>query len=208
MIGFCSLGTPVTIGISLEATNSSYHYSAGTAPWAICIAAILLAFYLLLMRSKVDVSGPPMRGLLRRFVAFWLDVCFAIFIMAPVLGLIPMLSEWHRTGIFQWTFSRDTPARGDVLLDIASLLIAFILLGAYFTWPLMRQRPSPGACVCGYQIVTEGGAPMTFKSALLRSLPGFVALCGWFLEPFRPRHKEKGKFRLDDKFKTRAVKLQ
>lgn len=49
---------------------------------------------------------------------------------------------------------------------------------------------------------------MTVRTAVLRTLLGFVAACGAYLAPFVARDRKKGKFWLDGVFDTRAVRLR
>jgi uncharacterized RDD family membrane protein YckC len=80
-------------------------------------------------------------------------------------------------------------------------------LAFYFTWPLVRRRPSPGACIFGYQVVPDEGTTLNLGHAILRMVLGFVAVGTWYVAPFVARDQKKGKFWLDKIFSTRAVRL-
>lgn len=203
-----SISEPVTFGISQQWTNGRYSFSGGTHPAALALALIIVALYLLLMFAPPANLGAPLPGVFRRFVTFWLDFILAMMVIGPVIGIVPTLTEWKRTGAFQWNFQRTTYAAGDGWFTFAGIVLCFAALIFYYAFPLTRHRPSPGACITGYQIVHDDGVTMTPKTATLRTLLGFVAACAAYLGPFIARDRKKGKFWLDRVFDTRALTLR
>ena len=202
-----SVVAPVSLGVSAAWENGDYHFSGGTQPWALAFSAAILGLYFFLLSAEPAHLGKPFRGVFRRYVAFWLDFMLAMLAITPIVGILPVLTEWKRTGVFQWSFARSTSASGDGLLFVAVFGSTFFALLCFFAWPLLRNRPSPGACILGYQIVPGDGTIMTLRTAVLRTLLGFVAAAAWFLAPFVGRDRKNGKFWLDQVFATRAVKL-
>lgn len=198
---------PVFIGISVGWTNGDYKFAGGTTPWAIALALLVIGLYFILMYGPPASTGQPLPGIFRRFVAFWCDFVIAIICIGPVLGILPVLSEWKRTGGFAWTIVRTTPVRGDSLEAAIGFVCAFGLLILYFALPLLKLKPSPGSCVLGYQILPEKGVSIDFRTAVLRTLLGFIAASGAFLAPFLDRDRKRGQFWLDKVFRTRAVRL-
>ena len=79
----------------------------------------------------------------------------------------------------------------------ALFTLAIPALVFYYGWPLVRRRPSPGACIMGYQIVADEGVTLTPGAALKRTLFGFTFL----------GDRKKSTFRVDESFGTHAVKL-
>lgn len=198
---------PKTIGLSSETVNGEYRFAGGTDPAALGFAVVMMVGYLLLVNGEQPESRTPLCGVFRRFVAFWLDIMFASLTVGPVLGLVPTIVEWRRTGVFQWSFERSTSETGDtfqVFVLMLLMLSAFIL---YFVIPLRRHRPSPGACIMGYCVVPDDGASLTLRQASLRTLLGFIAACTAYLAPFVARDRKQGKFWLDRVFGTRAIRL-
>ncbi|HET9839430.1 MAG TPA: RDD family protein [Candidatus Angelobacter sp.] len=201
------LNRPTILGFSLEWSSGDYSFAGGTTTWALCLSLLIIMVYLALMYAAASENQVPLPGVFRRFVAFWLDFIIAMMAVTPIAGLLPTVTEWRRTGTFQWAFERSEPAPGDWALSCAALIVGVVALIFYFSWPLVRRRPSPGACVAGYQIVPDEGATLTLGRAILRTLLGFVAACACFLAPFVGRDRKKGKFWLDKVFDTRAVGL-
>jgi uncharacterized RDD family membrane protein YckC len=201
------MSEPVTFGISEQWTNDTYRLAAGTHPVALIFAILIVALYLLLMFAPPATLGTPFPGVFRRFVAFWLDFILAMMAIAPIMGILPTLTEWRRTGNFQWTFERTTRAPSDGWLTLAGITFLLAGLVLYYAFPLTRCRPSPGACIAGYQIVSDEGAGINMRVALLRTLLGFIAACTAYLAPFIARDRKKGKFWLDAVFGTRALRL-
>jgi RDD family protein len=202
-----SVSEPATFGISLQWTNDDYRFAGGTHPVALTLAVIVATLYLLLMFAPPAALGQPLHGVFRRFLTFWLDLALAMVLITPVIGILPALTEWRRTGSFQWNFERMSHAPGDGWLALA--VAGFVIWGLvlYFAFPLLRRKPTPGACITGYQIVPDAEKTMTFWLAILRTLLGFIALCAWYLAPFIARDRKNGKFWLDAVFGTRARKF-
>jgi len=199
---------PLTLGVSLEWSNGNYRFAAGTHPSLLLLALIIWGLYLLLMHSTPASAGKPLPGVFRRFVAFFLDFYLALMAIAPVVGILPAILEWRRTGDFQWNFERITPAPADGWLSSAGFVLSLALLVSYFVLPVIRRRPSPGSCIVSYQIIPDDGVTITFRMALLRMLLGFIAACSAYLAPFIARDRKKGKVWFDKVCGTRAVILK
>lgn len=204
---FCFVGETPTIGVSWGWTDGRYHFEAGTTPVAIVVALVMTGLYILLMCAPPSVVGEPLPGLFRRFVSFWCDFVFGMVAIAPFLGLVAVAIEWGRTGVFAWQVVRTVPALSDAVLVVTEVLCCAAVLVLHFALPLIFRKPSPGSCISGYQVVPEGGAKMTFETAVLRSLLGFIAVASWYVAPFAGRDRKNGKFWLDRVFRTQAVKL-
>lgn len=187
-----------TIGISQEIHNGEYRIAAGSAPWALWFAGLILALYACLMLARPAEFGQGVVSRWRRVAAFFVDFFLALAIIAPVAGLIPLVAEWHRTAIFAWDFERTTYAPGDALVSGLTFVLAIPVLLLYIALPLVRGRPTPGACALGYQIVSDGGARITPLVALKRTV------CGVTFLGDRKSHVVK----IDRWFHTHAVKLK
>lgn len=205
ILGF--LNGPLTLGITQEWSSGNYRFAGGTHPVALAFAVVISGLYLLLMYSPAPSIGSPFPGLFRRFVAFFVDFAFAMLVIAPVIGALATLTEWKRTGTFQWSFERATHAGSDIWLTIAGILLGAVALIPYYTVPLIRGRPSPGACVTGYHVIPDDRNTLTPAMAVSRTLVGFFALSAWPLALIVARDSKTGKFWLDKVFHTRAVKL-
>jgi hypothetical protein len=206
--GFVLSSEPIHLGLWAEwSSKDGYVFAAGTAPWALGFSVLITSLYFLLMNTAPADSGRPLPGIFRRFLAFWLDFGLVMSILAPILGVLPVLVEWGRTKVFAWTFERTTLAASDIPLAALSTAVALAMMMLYFAIPIFRQRPSPGSCIVGYQVVPEGGAALTLRRALLRTSLGFLAVCGAWAAPFVARDRRHGKFWLDRVFGTRAMLL-
>ena len=204
VIAFCVTSTTI-LGVSSESSSDGgYNLSAGTEPWAICVATLIIALYILLLYAEPARVDQPFTSLFRRYLAFWIDFFIAMSATAPIVGILPAVIEWRRTGLFQWSFERTFPAPNDEFMSTATLLLATGIVVLYYAAPLVRRKPSPGSCILGYQLVPDPERTITIGMAVLRTLLGFVAVC---LAPFTARRHGKGKFWLDKLFGTRAVRL-
>ena len=203
-----NISEPAKFGISQQWTNGDYSFAGGTHPVALALALIIAVLYLLLMFAPPVHLGEPLPGVFRRFVTFWLDFALAMILITPIMGILPALTEWKRTGTFQWHFERTLHAASDGWLTAAGIILLVTGLVCYFTFPLIRRKPSPGACITGYQIVPDDGTTVTVRTAVLRTLLGFIAACAAYLAPFIARDRKRGKFWLDAIFGTRALRIQ
>jgi hypothetical protein len=195
---FDSQPGPLTIGMTQEFEDGKYRIAGGSAPWALACSVVLVSVYILLMLAPVAESRQGFSGWWRRFTAFWLDFLFGIAAVAPVIGLVPILIEWKRTGVFAWTFERVTPAAGDDLVSAITFVLMVPAILFYFACPIVRSRPSPGACVMGYQIVGDGGVKIIWLTALKRTLLGFTFL----------GDRKRAVPRIDSWFGTHVVRLK
>jgi uncharacterized RDD family membrane protein YckC len=203
-----NLVEPTSLGISAEWSDEGYRIAGGTAVWALVFSVMICILYLWLLYAPSNPSKVPVPGLVRRFFAFWIDFILAVMVIAPVVGLIPMVAEWKNTGVFVWNFARTTPQSGDALIVSIMTVLAAVGILAFYAIPLTRSRPSPGACVAGYQIVVIGHTPLTLRNAILRTFLGFLAAATAYLAPFLGRNRRLGQFWLDKVFATQAVKLR
>jgi uncharacterized RDD family membrane protein YckC len=192
------LPSGLVLGLHQTQSDGTYHIEGGSAPWALDMAALSLAVYFLLMFAPAAELGQAFFGWWRRTLAFCIDMVFAVAMLSPVAGLIPVLMEWKRTGVFAWTFARSAPAAGDYLMSAALFILMASLLVLYFAFPLIRNRPSPGSCAMGYQIVQDDGGSIPLKVAVYRTLAG-IAFLG-------DRWRQGA--RIDGWFGTHAVKLK
>jgi uncharacterized RDD family membrane protein YckC len=195
----------VAPGASAEWSGDSYRFAGGTHPIAMGFAVAILTLYLTLVFSAPSPPGPPLPGVVRRFLTFWLDFLISMMMITPVMGILPTVMEWRRTGNFQWSFERTTRAPSDTWVLILVTVVTWFGLVAYYSIPLLRRRQSPGSCITGYQVVPDDGIDITPRTALLRTMLGLVALSVAWLAPFVARSREQGKFWLDKVSGTHAV---
>jgi uncharacterized RDD family membrane protein YckC len=190
---------PFTIGLSGEFSQDKYRIGGGTAPWALAFAALIIVLFFLLMYAPPAKHEMFPAGWWQRMIAFWIDFILAVTAVSAIFGTLPMFAEWRRTGVFAWNFVRTTPASGDGLLFVLLVFLAFPTLVLYYAWPLVRRRPSPGACVMGYQIVADEGATLTWSVAIKRTLLGWSTFLG---------DRKRAELRVDESYGTHAVKLK
>lgn len=145
---------PVALGVSMEWSNDSYRFAAGTHPSLLAVALIIWGLHFLLYSTPKNL-GKPLPGVFRRFIAFFFDFYLGIMAIAPVVGLLPAILEARRTGHFEWNFERITPAPADAWLPSGGFILSGALLVSYFVLPLIRRRPTPAACIFGYQIIPD-----------------------------------------------------
>jgi len=127
------------VGATQSSADGQYKFAAGTELGAIAFALGIIAIFVLFLLSEPARLGEPMPGIFRRFAAVLLDFFLYMMVAAPLLGIAPVLMEWHRTGVFAWGFERDTAAPYD-----AGLLKVFWCWDSR-AWLRISCRPSCSA---------------------------------------------------------------
>ncbi len=126
---------------------------------------------------------------------------------APVVGLLPVMLEQNGRAILFGRLSAIPGTAGDVPVAIFAGLTILAIILLYFALPVICSRPSPGACLLGYQILPEKGQTPSLARAVQRSLLGFVAVCGAPLAPFVGGDKLIKSW-LDERFGVKALTLK
>ena len=197
-----------TIGVNAGLSNGEYSYRAGSAPWALAFAVVGAGLYLSLLCSKVVASLRVMPYLFRRWAAGMIDFVWAFITPTAFLGLVAILFEYRRTGVFDWLVDRQEQQPGDWLFAFASVFtLMFAVLPCYFALSWRFGKPTPGSCIFGFRIVADEGTHLHFWKAGLRALLGSMALLAWpcwILAYWVKRDKSAGKFWLDAVFRTHA----
>jgi uncharacterized RDD family membrane protein YckC len=191
----------------MECEDGRYYYAAGSSPPSLAFAAVVILSYCALLASRPSENLRPVKGVVRRWIAFWLDFLIAMAAIGPIIGMIEVFAEWFRTGGFEWSFERTEAASGDAIVNIGTLILAFLLISFYFALPLVAQRPSPGSCILGYRVIADNRQPLPMGAALKRTALGFTAAIRVFRGIGTERNPDQGKFWLDFRFNTRAVEL-
>lgn len=197
-----------SVGISINSKNGEYSFSGGAPPWSLAFGIAFAGLYIALSLSEVSPSFRPMPHLFRRWIAGLIDWVLALVGVAPYLGLVAVLTEYKRTGVFDWVIDRQQYDPGDWAPSLVGVLgLMFVFMPAYFVLCWRRGKPTPGACILGYRVLEDEGGSLTQWHAYLRALLGGVALLGWpcwILAYALKRDKAQGKFWLDQIFKTHA----
>jgi hypothetical protein len=195
------------LGVSAEWANEAYQFAAGSSVWSLGLAVLNICLYAGLMKATKASTGKPVIGVFKRWLAFWIDFVWVMFSVSPVLGLLPVFLEAKHTGHFVWSFERSTRAPTDIPVAIFAGIVLFGALLFYFAIPILCARPSPGACLLGYQVLPAEQESLTLGRAMRRSLMGFLAVCCAPLAPFVDGTNLL-KVWLDDRFGTRTVTLK
>ena len=129
---------------SVDWSPGRFHLAGGVDPGSLIYAGLAIALYFLLMRSQPVAPIMPLSGMMRRWAAFWMDAVLTASVVMPVMGVLLVIVEWTRTGIWASEFERTNVVKGDGLLvaGVFVLMLSFLFL-LYFSIPLTRSRPSP-----------------------------------------------------------------
>jgi hypothetical protein len=195
------------IGVGMSWSGEDYLFSASAPPWALAFTLVSAVLCVALLLARVEDSSRPMPHLFRRFVAGLVDWAIALVMFASVQGLVSVLIEYHRAGVFNWVIDRHERQPWDIPEVIIGTLVVFAAMTVYFAAFFSKGKPTPGACIAGYRVRADENFRLTFRRAALRALLGSMALLGWpcwILAYVLKREKAKGKFWLDVIFRTHA----
>ena len=195
------------IGVTVRWSNGGYSYQAGSAPWALACAVVGAVLYILLLASRAVATMRRTPYLFRRWAAGIVDFMWAFVVPIGLIGFAAVLSEYRRTGIFDWFIERQQRQPGDILFGVSVFVVMFVIMPGYFTLSWWRGKPTPGSCIFGFRIVADEGTRLNVWKACLRALLGSMALLGWpcwILAYCLKRDKSAGKFWLDAIFHTHA----
>jgi uncharacterized RDD family membrane protein YckC len=175
------------IGSFTEIKDGVTHVSAATSPQAVLMSLLGLVVYCVLLNTHVMEQNFRIASMWKRAAAFVVDFWFAVFTLGALFGLIDILLEASRTGVFRWHFQRDYLVSSDGV----SLVLVFVGLAAvvsYFLLPLMRRSQTLGCWIFRLVTVNSDGyvIRLPLSTALRRLFAEFRGLCSP-LRTFRKR---------------------
>jgi hypothetical protein len=150
-----------TIGYVAKTKDGATSVSAGTSLGAIMVSLLFLTIYLVLVNHKLEVHNVRIAPMWCRIFAFAIDFWFSLFTLSSLSGLIPLLLEAQRTGVFRWQFRRDYAATSDGL-EVVLVLVCLCALVAYFVLPLMKGSQTVGCWILRLATVNPDGYALIF----------------------------------------------
>ncbi len=169
-----------SVGYSAHVTNGATRVSGGTSPAMLLWSAfgIFLFAFLMTVNMPTHIEEFQIPSMRRRFCAFLLDFWFAVVTLSGIFGILPVLLEAQRTGVFQWHFERDY----GVASDWVGVAAVFVFMGAmllYFALPLARRKQTVGCWVLKLATVSPSGDVLylPLSTALWRVIKEFMGLC-------------------------------
>jgi uncharacterized RDD family membrane protein YckC len=179
-----------TVGSFVRVEDGVANVSAGTAPVAIVVSVMALGLYCLLLKFKLEIQDFRVASMWSRAVAFIIDFWFALFMLSGLLGLVPLLVEAARTGVFRWHFERNYTVPSD-MATIPLILVMLCAFVGYFLFPLMMRGQTVGCWVFRLATVNADGyiVYLPFSIAIRRLLAEFGGVCSPF-KTFRQRDEE------------------
>lgn len=169
------------VGFSMQVSNGQSVIAAGSSPIMLLWAALSVAMFVVLMRTKGNplIVGIPTWK--RRAASFFLDFWFSLLTLSSFGALLPLWIEALRTGRFSWTFERNYRVASDDLFGLPLVLGTMGLMFLYFVFPLTLGKQTVGCLVMRLRVTPPFGdeGRFTFREAARRTLYEFMALSGW-----------------------------
>jgi uncharacterized RDD family membrane protein YckC len=181
---------PSVLGYRADSTGGVTTVSAGTTPQVILVSLLFAGFYWLLVSSRVEIGQLRVASMWSRVAAFVVDMWFALFTLACLFGIVPLLLEAAHTGVFQWHFERHYAVAADAA-GIVLVLVSLTAFAGYFLLPLFRGSPTIGCWIFRLAIVNSNGyaVRLPLGTAMRRMAAELRGLCSP-IKTFRTRDQE------------------
>jgi uncharacterized RDD family membrane protein YckC len=166
------------VGYTAEVVDNIYMIKITCSPYAIGSFFILLSTYIYAARqpspSPSSIGSAP--SLIRRFIAFGIDIIVNGVIVITPFALIALFLNSLSTGQFQWVVERPFQKPSDNIYNyifFCSTIFIVLLLG----YSVSRQKQSVGGLVTRTYI--QPLKDISLFKAFLRAILGFFTLaCG------------------------------
>lgn len=168
-------------GGSLQQHGNEYLMQVGSSLPAV-LAGILMIPFVFLYKPKGTplISSKPV-SMWCRILAFIIDFTMALAIISPILAVPDLLVEWHETGAFAWSFTRQFPRESDSVVSSISIFLCFAWYLIYLAIPITKNRQTLGQYIIGFRISDASGRKVTVKRAVLRNVYGFIVISLWII---------------------------
>lgn len=192
-------------GVHIARLDGKSHFIAGSSPLDLAVSGVTLAAYVWNLLTPVRAGGAaPPAPVIRRVLAFFIDLIWAIVLLAPWSGLAALWVEAGVTGKFEWFVERDVARSSDETVATANIAATFVLMFLYFAVSNYAAGGTPGYRTLGIRIEYLGAKPSLLRAAR-RTLVALSNLPFWIVTlPLAARDPEK-RFWYDKAGKTRVV---
>lgn len=169
-----------SVGYSAQVSDGAMRVSAGSSPAILLWSCLGIVLFGILMKADLpkQIGEFQIPSMSRRLCAFLLDFWFALFTLSGLFGILPVLLEARRTGVFQWHFQRDYVSTSD-WFNVAAV---FVFMGAvllYFALPLARRKQTVGCWVLRLATIRPSGDVLylPLSVAMWRVFKEFTGVC-------------------------------
>ncbi len=153
-------------------------------------------------KSHGNIIHDSRVGLVRRSVAFTIDLTIAAIGVFPFSSMLGLFLEYLATGVWAWSFERDFFRASD-LLAILGMLLAFYGIFYYFKWHFKNEKQTLGQHLLNFKLIPSGE-----NSSM--GMRAFIALCNFSWWPIWPWtiFKRKQDYWWDTSSKIKARRVQ
>lgn len=152
--------------------------TASATPWGVVLFPIIFLLLLRWRKEHGTVLEQSRVSIIRRVVAFYIDLFVAMMAVAPIAAIPILIAEYLATGAWRWSFERDYARSTDWILPV-SILIGFVCIFYYFKWHFDKQRQTVGQHLMNFKLVPIRDRP----SIGIRFFVAWVCMAWW---PFWP----------------------
>jgi uncharacterized RDD family membrane protein YckC len=172
-----------SIGFSCHTSSDGIDVSAGTHPAVLVWAALVICFYVFLLKKRISTNVVGNAGLFRRVLAYLIDFPLVVVTTSCVTAIIPLAAEAHRVGHFEWSVQRDYLVSSDLGVILPLSLLSLVELFFYFVYPLTRGKQTIGDYIMRIKVTPRFGneGRFTWGAAIERV---FYSAAGLMLWPY------------------------
>jgi len=190
-------------GLHFAHMDGKSRFVAGSSPLDLTVSAVVLAAYLWNLLTPMGGGARP-APVIRRVMAFFVDLVWVVVLLAPWSGLAALWVEARITGKFAWFVERDFARDSDATLAMANIAVSFALMFLYFAVSNYAAGGTPGYRTMGVRLEFLGPKPSPIRVAK-RTLVSISNLPFWIVTlPMAARDPEK-RFWYDKAQATRVV---
>ncbi|MEM9496014.1 MAG: RDD family protein [Pseudomonadota bacterium] len=148
-------------------------------PWV--LAFLPLAFVLIFGWEKRhgEVIEDSRVGIVRRFIAFIIDLLVATLGILPLISMPALILEFFSTGKWAWSYEREVFLSRD-MFSILLFLMGTCLISYYFSWHLKNSKQTLGQHLLRFKLVPTNDKP----NMVARAFVAWINLAWWPIWPW------------------------
>ena len=148
------------MGVHFARADGKSHFIAGSSPLDLTVSGMILTSYIWNLLTPIRAGGSAVPApVIRRVLAFFIDLLWAIVLLAPWSGLAALWVEAGITGRFAWFVERDMAHSSDATVATANIAATFALMFLYFAVSNYAAGGTPGYRTLGIRIEYLGAKP-------------------------------------------------
>jgi hypothetical protein len=163
------------IGFSIQTKNNITEVSSGTHPIIIINSIVIFVLCCFIPQKTNNTHTIITSKKIRRIVAFYINFIVSLICVAGITSLIPLIIEYQRVKVFQWSFTRNYIISSDVFVGFPVIILSIILMLVFNSLPWFLGKQNFGEYLCNTKTIFIKKEQPTLNLAFKRSFAGFAS---------------------------------